>query len=90
MDIQTAKNTVKLELESLIEQCHKELRNLERYSDNRMLIATADLRYHFEQVIDSSENLGDVYDESTRPEVCADCDETREECTCEVFSTYQR
>ena len=68
MDLATAKNTVKLEIESLIDQCHREIRNLERYEDKRMLVATADMQFHFERVIDASEELENAVDAATTEE----------------------
>lgn len=58
-----ARENARRELESLIEQCCKEIRCLERYSDNRMLVATADLKYHFDEVENKAQELEDAFNE---------------------------
>ncbi len=62
------KTKAKLALESLIAQCVRELRNLEQFSDKRMLIATADLAYHHAVVMEAAEDLEDAFEEANRPE----------------------
>jgi len=51
----------KLQLHSLIELCWRELRNLERFSDARMLIATADLKHAYDRVEQSAGELEDAW-----------------------------
>lgn len=58
----------KLELESLIAQCYSEMRNLERFEDQRMLIATADLKYHFDAVDEAACDLEEAFDALKRVE----------------------
>ncbi len=62
------KSKAKMALESLIAQCVRELRNLEQFSDKRMLVATADLAYHYAVVVESAENLEDAFEEAQQPE----------------------
>jgi len=58
------KTKAKMALESLIAQCYREIRNLEQFSDKRMLIATADLAYHYAVVMEAAEDLEDAYNDS--------------------------
>ncbi len=60
------KTKAKMALESLIAQCVRELRNLEQFSDKRMLIATADLAYHYAVVVEAAEDLEDAFEEANR------------------------
>lgn len=64
--LQDARLNAKLTLQSLISQCERELRNLERFEDDRQLIATADLQYHFSVAIEAADNLEDAFQEASQ------------------------
>jgi len=59
--LEAAKLAAKQELESMIAQCQRELRNLERFEDERMLIATADVQRHWEQLDARAEELEEAF-----------------------------
>lgn len=65
MTLAEHKAAAKLALESLIAQCQREIRNLERFEDDRCLIATYDIARSFEQVMEDATELEDVYREVT-------------------------
>lgn len=68
--LEAKKAQVKLELESLIRQTDRELFNLLSYEDKRMLVATADLKYHWDQVEAAAQELEDAFNdwETAQPE----------------------
>lgn len=47
----------RLALESLMRLCQDEIRNLERFEDERMLIATYNLRISYKGVVETAERL---------------------------------
>ncbi len=55
------KADAKLALQSLILQCQREIRNLDRFEDRRMLIATADLRRFYEFALNCADEFEDAY-----------------------------
>lgn len=56
-----AKQAAKNALESLIAQCYDEIRNLERFEDNRMLIATADVQSAYDRMLERAEELENAF-----------------------------
>jgi hypothetical protein len=72
-----ARTNAKNELNSLIEQCYKELRCLD-LGDKRMLIATADLKYHFDQVEEKAQELEVAWNELEYAEMSAVEDDTED------------
>lgn len=60
-----AKLAAKLALENLIRQCNDELRNLERFEDQRMLIATCDIQNSFNAVLERCDELEDAFTNQT-------------------------
>jgi vacuolar-type H+-ATPase subunit E/Vma4 len=61
--LERCRDDTKREMESMIENLYDEIRNLERFRDNRQLIATADLKYHWDQVCKKAEVLEDAFNE---------------------------
>lgn len=51
------KDATKSALESLIAQCNREIANLERFNDSRMLVATFDLQMSYERAIAAADAL---------------------------------
>ena len=62
MTLAEHKTAAKLALESLIAQCHREIRNLERFEDARCLIATADIWRTHERVQETADELTVAFD----------------------------
>lgn len=56
-----ARQAAKLALESLIHNCQEELRNLERFEDGRMLIATADVQDSFNSMLERADELEQAF-----------------------------
>lgn len=58
------RDNAKCALESLVSQCYKEIRNLERFEahDERMLIATADLQFSFDRAMSAAQDLQEAFD----------------------------
>lgn len=65
MTLAEHKAAAKLALESLIAQCQREIRNLERFDDDRCLIATYDIARSFEQAMEDATELENAYREVT-------------------------
>jgi hypothetical protein len=61
--MQIDKLPAKHALESLIAQCQREIRNLERFEDARALVATFDLKTAFERAIEAADALEDTFRE---------------------------
>lgn len=62
MTIEEHKKAVRLAFDSLILQCSRELRNLDRFDDARMLVATADIWSAHERAQEAAELLQIAYD----------------------------
>ena len=67
------KVAAKAALESLIGQCYDEIRNIERFDDFRLLIATADIESSVQCVMDAADALEEAYND-TKPD-CYECGE---------------
>jgi len=48
-------------LESLIDACQREIKNIKRFGDERMLVATADIKRHYEWAIEEADKLEDEF-----------------------------
>lgn len=64
MTLAEHKTAARLALESLVAQCQREIRNLERFDDARCLIATADLWRSYNQVEQDAYELAEVFAET--------------------------
>lgn len=62
MTLPETKLQAKMALENLISQCYDELRNMERFSDDRQLVATYDLEHSFKRALEAAEQFQDAYD----------------------------
>ena len=61
MDIETARSQARMALATLSNAIDDEMRNLDRFEDDRMLVATADLERHYKEAIDRCDQLEDLY-----------------------------
>lgn len=57
-----AKQAAQFALESLIRQCNRELSNLERFDDERMILATADIQSSVDNVMERADELESAYE----------------------------
>ena len=62
MTLAEHKQQAKFALESLIAQCYDEIRNLERFEDDRCLVATADIFRSHERVQETADDLMIAFD----------------------------
>jgi hypothetical protein len=62
MTLAEHKTAARLALESLIAQCSREIRNLERFDDARCLIATADIWSSHERAQEAAETLAIAFE----------------------------
>ena len=59
-------------MERMIEHLYDEIRNIERFRDDRMLVATADLEYHWKEVLEKAERLEDAFAALREEELAAE------------------
>lgn len=62
LNLEACRMSARLELESLAAQCEREIRNLSRFDDKRMLVAIADLQTRFDQVDDAAGTLEEAFE----------------------------
>ena len=89
MTLAEQKNLDKLALESLVAQCQREVVNLERFEDERCLVATADLASKFADAINAADALQDAWDarEFTK---CDECGEPIPDLAPSMVNEYHR
>ncbi len=81
MTIQEARTAVRNALATLSNAIDDEMGNLDRFEDDRMLVATADLERHYKEAIERADELADLYNDwkcngEDGPEKCTRCDGT--------------
>jgi hypothetical protein len=72
MTLEEAKLDAKIRLESLISECYDEIRNIERFTDDRMLIATANLATSYRSVEESAATLEEVFEADRKQQEAAE------------------
>ena len=70
--LEVCRDDAKREMESMIEDLYDEIRNIERFRDSRMLVATADLGYHWKEVLEKAERLEDAFAALREEELAAE------------------
>ena len=63
MTVQEARIAARNALVDLSNVIDDEMRNLDRFEDDRMLIATADLERHYKEAIERADELADLYND---------------------------
>lgn len=62
-EFEAYKLSAKLALLTMIRQCQEEVTNLERFEDNRMLVATGDIHRCMEYVQNTADELENAFNE---------------------------